>query len=87
MQVAIAAKYALLHHGETASAEGCGPVIRRVAIIDWDLHHGNGTEEIVGAWDEVFYASLHGSEQDAETGEFFYPGTGGALESSERPHA
>ena len=40
----------------------------RVAIIDWDVHHGNGTEEICYGWGNVFYASLH------EDG--IYPGTG-----------
>lgn len=65
--VAIAAKYALLQHAAA---------VRRVAIIDWDLHHGNGTEEIVRSWgcDNVLYASLHGAEQ------FFYPETGTALQ-------
>ncbi len=66
---AIGAKYALHEHAN---------VIRRVAIIDWDLHHGNGTEEIVGAWDEVFYASLHGAEPA------FYPETAQAFEKTPR---
>jgi len=34
--VALAAKYALEHHG-----------LERVAIVDFDVHHGNGTEDIV----------------------------------------
>src|SRR5256886_14503638 len=40
-----------------------------VAIVDWDVHHGNGTQAIF--WDDptVFYASLHQWP--------FYPGTGG----------
>jgi acetoin utilization deacetylase AcuC-like enzyme len=40
----------------------------RVAIIDWDVHHGNGTQEIF--WDEpnVLYASIHQSP--------LFPGTG-----------
>ena len=40
----------------------------RVAIIDWDVHHGNGTQEIFYESDDVFYISLH------EDG--LYPGTG-----------
>jgi len=42
---------------------------RRVAIIDWDVHHGNGTEAIF--WDDpsVLFVSLHQWP--------FYPGTGG----------
>ena len=44
----------------------------RVAILDWDVHHGNGTEEIF--WDDprVLYASMH--EHPA------YPGTGRAAD-------
>ena len=42
--------------------------VERVAIVDWDVHHGNGVQEVF--WDDgrVFYASLHQSP--------FYPGTG-----------
>ncbi len=46
--------------------------IDRVAIVDWDVHHGNGTQEIFEDRSEVFYASLH------EEG--LYPGTGAADE-------
>lgn len=43
---AIVARYAMLEHPK---------VVRRVAIVDWDLHHGNGTEEIVrkAGWEQV----------------------------------
>lgn len=54
--VAVAAAHAL--------ARGC----RRVAILDWDVHHGNGTEAIFYADARVFYASLHQFP--------LYPGTG-----------
>ncbi|MFT4946265.1 MAG: acetoin utilization deacetylase AcuC-like enzyme [Natronomonas sp.] len=40
----------------------------RVAIFDWDVHHGNGTQDIFYDQDDVFYASIH------EDG--LYPGTG-----------
>ena len=33
--------------------------IKRVAIIDWDLHHGNGTQHIFYERDDVLYVSLH----------------------------
>lgn len=33
--------------------------IHRVAIIDWDLHHGNGTQHIFYERDDVLYISLH----------------------------
>ncbi len=47
----------------------------RVAILDWDVHHGNGTQAIF--WDDptVLYVSLHEWP--------FYPGTGGPGEGNE----
>jgi acetoin utilization deacetylase AcuC-like enzyme len=56
--VAIAARYAQAELG-----------LRRVAIVDWDVHHGNGTQAIVAGDDSVLFASLHQWP--------FYPGTGG----------
>jgi acetoin utilization deacetylase AcuC-like enzyme len=41
----------------------------RVAILDWDVHHGNGTQDIFWDDDTVLYVSLHQWP--------FYPGTGG----------
>ncbi|HET8741625.1 MAG TPA: histone deacetylase [Gaiella sp.] len=41
----------------------------RIAIVDWDVHHGNGTEAIFRADDSVLFVSLHQWP--------FYPGTGG----------
>jgi len=49
-----------------AQAQG----IERVAIVDWDVHHGNGTEEIFRDDPSVFFVSMHQWP--------FYPGTGGA---------
>ncbi len=43
---------------------------RRIAIIDWDVHHGDGTQEIFDADADLCYASTHQFP--------FYPGTGGA---------
>jgi acetoin utilization deacetylase AcuC-like enzyme len=56
--VAIAARHAQAELG-----------LERVAIVDWDVHHGNGTEEIFRDDDSVFVASLHQWP--------FYPGSGG----------
>jgi acetoin utilization deacetylase AcuC-like enzyme len=58
---AIAARHATLARG-----------LERVAIIDWDVHHGNGTQDIF--WDDprVLYVSLHQYP--------LYPGTGAAAE-------
>jgi len=55
---AIAARYAQAELG-----------IERVAIIDWDVHHGNGTEAIVCGDESILFVSLHQWP--------FYPGTGG----------
>ena len=46
------------------------PGIRRVAILDWDVHHGNGTEEIIEHHPQIAYCSLHQYP--------CYPGTGKA---------
>ncbi len=47
----------------------------RVSIIDFDVHHGNGTQDIFWDDDTVFYASLH------QAG--IFPGSGGAAEQRE----
>jgi acetoin utilization deacetylase AcuC-like enzyme len=47
----------------------------RVAIVDYDVHHGNGTQEIFFADDSVLFVSLHQWP--------FYPGSGGPDEQSE----
>jgi acetoin utilization deacetylase AcuC-like enzyme len=46
--------------------------IERVAILDWDVHHGNGTQHVFEEDPTVFYASLHQWP--------LYPGTGLAKE-------
>lgn len=43
---------------------------QKIAIVDWDVHHGNGTEEIFYEDDSVFFISTHQYP--------FYPGTGSA---------
>jgi acetoin utilization deacetylase AcuC-like enzyme len=55
--VAVAAQYALDAHGA-----------ERVLVLDWDVHHGNGTNDIFHSSSEVLYVSLHQSP--------LYPGTG-----------
>jgi acetoin utilization deacetylase AcuC-like enzyme len=55
--IAIAARYAQKAHGA-----------ERVAIVDWDVHHGNGTQEIFWADPSVLYCSTHQMP--------LYPGTG-----------
>ena len=60
--VAIAAKYALDHHG-----------LDRVAIVDFDVHHGNGTQDLVEDDPRILFCSTHQSP--------LYPGTGAAHET------
>ena len=49
--------------------------LERVAILDWDVHHGNGTQEIFQDDDTVLFVSLHEWP--------FYPGSGGPTEQAE----
>jgi acetoin utilization deacetylase AcuC-like enzyme len=46
--------------------------LERVAILDWDVHHGNGTQHLYESSPRIFYASLHQWP--------LYPGTGAASE-------
>ncbi|BBM99274.1 protein MpHDAC3 [Marchantia polymorpha subsp. ruderalis] len=48
---------------------------KKVLIVDWDVHHGNGTQDIFDDDPTVLYVSLHRHE-----GGTFYPGTGAATE-------
>jgi acetoin utilization deacetylase AcuC-like enzyme len=61
---AIAARYAQAELG-----------IDRVAIIDWDVHHGNGTQDIFWGDESVLFVSMHQWP--------FYPGTGGPGDGNE----
>jgi acetoin utilization deacetylase AcuC-like enzyme len=47
--------------------------LRRIAVVDFDVHHGNGTQELFEADPDLFYASTHQSP--------LYPGTGAASET------
>jgi len=53
--------------------------IERVAIVDFDVHHGNGTQHIFEKDPSVFYFSIH------EHPSFAFPGTGRAFESGNGP--
>jgi acetoin utilization deacetylase AcuC-like enzyme len=52
--------------------------IGRVAIVDWDVHHGNGTQDTFLRDDSVLVVSVH------QFGGGFFPGTGGPTEQWER---
>ncbi|KAL7607429.1 hypothetical protein Lser_V15G14637 [Lactuca serriola] len=58
-------------HNNAAIAAGA----KKVLIVDWDVHHGNETQEIFEQNKTVLYISLHRHE-----GGKFYPGTGVAHE-------
>lgn len=60
--VAVAADYAVSHYG-----------LSRVMIVDWDIHHGNGTQDAFYDREDVFFFSTHRYP--------FYPGTGALNET------
>lgn len=51
----------------------------RVLIVDWDVHHGNGTQDIFYEDGTVFYLSLHQSPHYPGTGAFHERGSGAGL--------
>ncbi len=60
--LAVATKWAIRHLG-----------LHRIMIVDWDLHHGNGTQKSFYRNEKVLYCSYHQFP--------FYPGTGALAES------
>ena len=64
--VALGAHYARAHHGA-----------ERVLIVDWDVHHGNGTQALVEQTEDIRFVSMHQWP--------WYPGTGAADDRG--PHA
>jgi acetoin utilization deacetylase AcuC-like enzyme len=64
--------YCLLNNAAVAAAASLG-CVDRVAIVDWDLHHGNGTQEIFYATDRVLFCSIHQAHG--------FPGSGGVGET------
>ena len=53
--------------------------VRRVFILDWDVHHGNGTAEIFRRRDDVLYASIHQANTYPHSGPLRDAGSGGGL--------
>ena len=62
--VAIGVAHALAEHG-----------LQRAMVVDWDVHHGNGTQEVFYSSERVLFASIHQSP--------LYPGTGAPGEAGE----
>jgi acetoin utilization deacetylase AcuC-like enzyme len=64
--------FCLLNNAAIAAEHARSQGVDRIAILDWDVHHGNGTQDIFYADGGVLYLSVHQSP--------FYPGTGAARE-------
>jgi acetoin utilization deacetylase AcuC-like enzyme len=64
--------FCLLNNVAVAAAAARAAGAARVAIVDWDVHHGNGTQEIFWTDPNVLYMSVHQFP--------YYPGTGAASE-------
>ncbi len=64
--IALCARYAQTRHK-----------LNKILIVDWDVHHGNGTQDIFYEDPDVFYFSSHRFP--------FYPGTGARIETGEWP--
>ena len=67
--------FCLLNNAAIAAKHTRSQGVSRIAILDWDVHHGNGTQDIFYANSEVLYLSVHQSP--------FYPGTGDGREVGE----
>ena len=67
--------FCLLNHVAVAAEHARSRGVERIAILDWDVHHGNGTQDVFYDDGEVLYLSTHQSP--------FYPGTGAADEVGE----
>lgn len=57
--------YCFINNAAVAATGFLRDGAHRVAILDIDFHHGNGTQDIFFERDDVFFASLHGHPEDA----------------------
>ena len=69
--------FCVVNHAAVAAERARELGAERVAIVDWDAHHGNGTQAIFWRDPDVLYASLHQYPH--------YPGTGSAGERGGGP--
>jgi acetoin utilization deacetylase AcuC-like enzyme len=67
--------FCLLNNVAVAAAHARARGLERVAVVDWDVHHGNGTQEMFFGDPHVLYLSTHQHP--------FYPGTGDVDEVGE----
>lgn len=66
---AVAARYAQIAHPS---------IVKKVAIVDFDVHHGNGTEDVFWGDDSVLYVSTHQDGTFPGTGKISAVGGGGS---------
>jgi acetoin utilization deacetylase AcuC-like enzyme len=64
--------FCIVNHVAVAAAHARAQGVERVAVLDWDAHHGNGTQSSFWSDPTVLYVSLHEYP--------FYPGSGAASE-------
>lgn len=69
--------FCLLNNAAIAAAKAL-TYADRVAIIDWDVHHGNGTQDIFYGNDQVLYCSIHEDDVFPHTGKMEETGSGSA---------
>ncbi len=74
---ATAMGFCLLNNVAIAAQHALGRDIERVLVLDWDVHHGNGTNDIFHSRDDVLFASIHQSP--------LYPGTGPLSDTGSGP--
>jgi acetoin utilization deacetylase AcuC-like enzyme len=67
--------FCLLNNIAVAAAHAKSRGLERIAVVDWDVHHGNGTQEMFWSDPHVLYVSTHQAP--------FYPGTGDVEETGE----
>ena len=67
--------FCLINNVAVAAAHALAQGLERVAIVDWDVHHGNGTQDAFYDSNHVLFCSVHQSP--------LYPGTGMAAERGE----
>jgi acetoin utilization deacetylase AcuC-like enzyme len=67
--------FCLLNNVAIAASAALARGLSRVAIVDWDVHHGNGTQDIFSTDGRVLFISLHETP--------LYPGTGAVREAGE----
>lgn len=67
--------FCLFNNVAAAAISALNQGLERVAIVDWDVHHGNGTQDVFYEDNRVLFCSVHQYP--------FYPGTGGRDECGE----